>query len=163
VKKNIRLIILAGAALVLAIFVGARGFSGEDNWICVNGELVKHGMPIASKPITGCAKTGQNVEKGNIVVISPKSGERIGPLIKITGEARVFENQLNWRLKDINGKVLAAGTATANAPDAGQYGPFSVSSAYIAPTGITGALEVFDYSAKDGSEIDKTTVPVTFK
>ena len=27
---------------------------GEDTWICVEGEWVKHGVPVAPKPETPC-------------------------------------------------------------------------------------------------------------
>jgi uncharacterized membrane protein len=48
------------AAFVLAIFiaifvVGAlRSFSGEDNWICQNGQWVSHGHPDSSVPTQEC-------------------------------------------------------------------------------------------------------------
>lgn len=31
-----------------------RLFSGEDNWLCQNGEWVKHGIPSAPKPTKPC-------------------------------------------------------------------------------------------------------------
>lgn len=44
------LFLLAGILLALRLFVGG----GEDTWICVNGQWVKHGKPRAPKPISGC-------------------------------------------------------------------------------------------------------------
>ena len=53
----------------------------------------------------------------------------------------------------------------ANAPDTGQFGPFNV------PVTLSGnlqsndhlTLEVFQYSAKDGSEIDKVVIPLIYR
>lgn len=43
-------------AFFLAIFIigGIRLFSGEDNWICQNGQWVKHGNPSFEAPKTEC-------------------------------------------------------------------------------------------------------------
>jgi spore germination protein GerM len=51
----------------------------------------------------------------------------------------------------------------ANAPDAGQNGPFEVSVSYTPPKTNNGIVEVFDYSAKDGSVIDLVNIPVAFQ
>jgi spore germination protein GerM len=100
--------------------------------------------------------------KPNIIVTSPKSGDSIGLPLKISGTARVFESQFNYRLKDQNGNILAQGNGTANAPDAGQYGNFEITENYTLPSRDTGTLEVFDYSAKDGSMIDLVSIPIKF-
>jgi uncharacterized membrane protein len=44
-------------AIVLSIFLGVftlRLFSGEDNWICQNGQWVKHGNPDFAAPKSIC-------------------------------------------------------------------------------------------------------------
>jgi len=43
-------------ALFLAIFLvfSLRLFSGEDNWICQNGQWVEHGHPSFPAPTTNC-------------------------------------------------------------------------------------------------------------
>ncbi len=44
-------------AIVLAIFAAVftlRFFSGEDNWICQNGQWVKHGNPSFAAPTSIC-------------------------------------------------------------------------------------------------------------
>lgn len=103
------------------------------------------------------------LEEPNIIVFSPQSNDEIGLPLVIDGEARVFENNLNYRLKDQNNEMLVENFTTANAPDIGQYGLFHVEANYPAPKGTVGTLEVFDYSARDGSEIDKVTIAVRFK
>jgi hypothetical protein len=72
--------------------------------------------------------------EANIVVTQPHSGDEIGLPLVIKGEARVFENTFSYRLLDED-----------------------------EPKGKKGILEVFDYSAKDGAEIDKVSIPVLFK
>lgn len=99
---------------------------------------------------------------GNIVVYEPDANEPVGLPMVITGKARVFENQFAYRLTDGNGTELVEGIATADAPDIGQFGEFTITANYAEPTTATGTLEVFQYSAMDGSEVDKVTIPVTF-
>lgn len=99
---------------------------------------------------------------GNVIVTSPTPNSTIGLPLVITGSARVFENTFNYRLLDADGTVLAEGNSMSNAPDAGQFGDFTVTTSYSAPSGATGTAEVFDYSAKDGAVIDLASVPVVF-
>jgi len=48
------------SAFILAIFLaffivgGLRLFSGEDNWVCKNGQWVSHGNPSSSAPTAEC-------------------------------------------------------------------------------------------------------------
>jgi hypothetical protein len=41
-------------ALGLGTILGIRIFSGEDSWLCANGEWVRHGQPLAPQPTTPC-------------------------------------------------------------------------------------------------------------
>jgi hypothetical protein len=100
--------------------------------------------------------------EGNIVVYTPSQGDEIGPTLKVTGKARVFENQLSYRLSDSTGLELVEGNTYADAPDVGQYGIFEVSTVYKTPRAGQGVLEVFVYSAKDGSEAEKLSIPISF-
>lgn len=54
-KKYYLVILLAIFAFAI-IILGIRFFSGEDNWICQNGEWVKHGNPGSLKPTKACEK-----------------------------------------------------------------------------------------------------------
>lgn len=49
-------ILLLGLLTVLSL----RLITAEDNWICVNGQWIKHGNPSASKPTTECSIFGAN-------------------------------------------------------------------------------------------------------
>jgi cytoskeletal protein RodZ len=100
-------------------------------------------------------------EADNIIVSSPKKEEAVSSPFSINGKARVFENVVSIRLKDDNGKTLFQGTAQAQSPDIGQFGTFKAEINYTTSESA-GTLEVFQTSAKDGSEIDKIIIPVKF-
>lgn len=98
----------------------------------------------------------------NIIVLSPKPNEIIYSVLKVTGEARVFENQLNVRITSEGENVYEEGVM-ANAAEIGEFGSFekeiSLLNLGLKP-GFSFTLEVFDYSAKDGSEVDKVIIPL---
>jgi len=105
----------------------------------------------------------QILDEPNIIVSQPQANDEIGPKLTIKGEARVFENTVNYRLKDNEGNILAENFATTNSLDIGLYGSFEVTIPYSQPKSREGVLEVFESSAKDGSEINKVIIPVKFK
>ncbi len=98
----------------------------------------------------------------NIKVYSPTYNQTVQPTFTIKGEARVFENVFQYRVKDKNGKILVQNHAMANSPDVGQYGPFEVKVVLPDTHSQIGTIEVFVYSAKDGSEEEMVTIPVGF-
>ena len=53
VKKIIIIIALASVAIVASVAT-LRLLGGEDNWICENGNWVKHGSPSAPQPAAAC-------------------------------------------------------------------------------------------------------------
>lgn len=159
------------AILVIVLVLVAVGFililrGSEDTWICQNGAWVKHGSPSASMPTKPCAQTKVNPTptvnpNANIILESPKAGDSLGSQFVIKGRARVFENQLNFRVRNAKGQSLIEGTMTVKSPDAGKFGSFEATVSSL-PKGKT-TVEVFDHSAKDGSEIDKVSILVTIK
>ena len=202
-KKYYYLILLVIIA-VAGIILGVRIFSGEDNWICQNGEWVKHGNPnspkpeikcegefvmgnywvcrdgewikfgnpSAEKPIGNCEKAVENepipienqsqtVEEANIIISSPTENATVSSPFNVEGKARVFENVVSIKLEDKNGKILFQGATNAQSPEMGQYGPFRKEIKYTTSQ-TEGILEVFESSAKDGSEINKVIIPVKF-
>jgi len=167
-----KILILGGVVILLAgsVILGIRFFSGEDGWICQNGEWAKHGNPRGEKPNVPCGnnklidieKNDQpKAEEANIVVFNPKENANISSPFDVEGKARVFENVVSLRLKDKNGKILFQGTTDAQSPDVGQFGLFQEEIKY-STVQTEGTLEVFQSSAKDGSEIDKVVIPVNF-
>jgi len=51
-KKTITIVIVI--LFVIIFFIGLRFLSGEDDWICQNGEWVKHGQPAGPPPSLTC-------------------------------------------------------------------------------------------------------------
>jgi hypothetical protein len=150
--------ILAGIVFVLRM--------NKDTWICSNGSWIKHGNPTASMPTKGCTQnTISSVPttnpNANIILENPKSAEVVTLPFVIKGKARVFENQLNFRVRDSLGRTFIEGTIKVAASDTGKFGPFAATISSM-PQGKT-TIEVFDKSPKDGSEIDKVSVVVNIK
>lgn len=116
-------------------------------------------VPVATSTVSA---------SGNVRVTSPLPGEEVASPLSIRGEARAFENTVNWRVLGEDGSVLGEGFATADAPDVGAFGAFRIEAQYLfhpgdtGATGRTGTVEVFTYSAKDGSVQDLARVPVAF-
>jgi hypothetical protein len=66
-------------------------------------------------------------------------------------------------VRDGKGTQVIEGSAYANSPDVGQYGPFHITIDSLPTTQSAHiTIEVFDYSAKDGSQIDTVTLPLQF-
>lgn len=63
--KKTTIILLVVLAAVLIVAASIRFFSGEDNWICANGEWVKHGNPSVPKPATRCGQEDQKLIGGD--------------------------------------------------------------------------------------------------
>lgn len=96
-----------------------------------------------------------------IWVTSPLPGARIHSPLTVRGSARVFEATVNLRLVTQGGQKLVETftTATEGAPGRGD---FEAELQFTKPSESRGYLEVFWYSPKDGSELDKVRVPVRF-
>lgn len=58
--KNVLWGLLAVIFVGVAVFLGARLLTSEDNWICQNGTWVKHGNPSGPMP-TGSCKEGEQI------------------------------------------------------------------------------------------------------
>jgi len=100
-----------------------------------------------------------NNSSANIIVDLPAKNANVSGVFVVKGKARVFENTVNYRVTDTKSNILIEGSVMAKAKDAGQFGDFS-----FTISGLTGKgqiiLQVFNYSAKDGSEIDKVNIPL---
>lgn len=104
----------------------------------------------------------ENNQSQNILIGKPLVGSVEKMPFMIEGEARVFENVFDYRLKDVDDNyVLADGNGYANAEDVGLFGLFRIEINALRRLPLSGnvILEVFDYSAKDGSEENKVVVP----
>lgn len=56
--------------IIFIVVFGIRFLSGEDNWVCENGQWIKHGNPSSLMPTTGCG----NNQEGSIEYINTQYG-----------------------------------------------------------------------------------------
>jgi Immunoglobulin-like domain of bacterial spore germination len=95
-----------------------------------------------------------------IIVIAPAPGGTIISPVTISGTADVFEAVVSYRVLDQNGNVLTEGTTMASC-GTGCRGDFSVRVRFTVDHRQSGTIQVFEVSAKDGSDTNLVEVPVT--
>jgi|GEM_PF-2814829 len=96
----------------------------------------------------------------NIRVTTPTPGQHVAVGgFRIAGTARTFENNVSYRINDSTGTAMAGGNVMSQG-EMGQFNPFEARLHMRASYSGPATLEVFQISAKDGSEIDKVTIPV---
>ncbi len=84
-----------------------------------------------------------------IFVDGPAYGSPVSNPMEVSGIAAAFEGRFNYTLTDSEGMIIAEGSAQT---DNGMgWGSFAFSISYQVPGAQLGTLEVFDYSAKDGT------------
>ncbi|MDD4803258.1 MAG: Gmad2 immunoglobulin-like domain-containing protein [Syntrophomonas sp.] len=103
-----------------------------------------------------------NVFEPVIWVTAPVNNQVITSPVKISGNARVFEATVGFRLKDANGNVLNQGFATASEGAPGR-GDFNAELTFKPNNPGKGQLEVFETSMKDGSDQHKVIIPVEWQ
>ena len=114
-KILITLLVIVIVIVIVGLF---RGLSGEDNWICSDGQWVKHGNPSAPMPTTGCGTTATELYQTtspNLKLANLKPGSTISSPFEITGQAKTwyFEASFPVKVMDINNKEIGSGIATA--------------------------------------------------
>ena len=143
----------------IIVFIAVTGFIFRDSL---------H-LPTNKRPsikTISITPTAPPMRSTNIQVDSPQQYEKIPNIVAIKGQARVFENVVSIRIKNKNtGKVLIQDTVYVDSPDVGKFGPFT----YIVnlsdkklSKGTPIQVEVYQASPKDGSEIDKITIYLTY-
>jgi hypothetical protein len=125
------------------------------------GQLVKvtGERELSTRIITATSLT--IVQAGNLVVTSPTPNATVTSPLVVFGFGRTFEQQFAWRIKDDSSAVVAQGHAFTHAPDGGMYGPFRLDVILPALKEKAFTLEVLTFSAKDGSEKDLVSVPLS--
>lgn len=146
--------------IAIILIVGGLRFivgGSEDDWICSDGQWVKHGNPSAPQPNESCGE-----KEINITVSNPAAGTAVNLPFKVIGTARVFENTVSLKLKDASGAILYEGFTNADSPDMGQFGAYEKEINYLfkKPASQEVTLEVFWDSPKDGSELDAVSAPI---
>ncbi|MFC1622984.1 Gmad2 immunoglobulin-like domain-containing protein [Patescibacteria group bacterium] len=94
-------------------------------------------------------------------IIAPIENQVVTSPVMVSGKSNFNEANTRIRIKDSDGDVLADTFTTAEGWMDKLY-PFSKSVEYSAPENKNGVVEVFEESAKDGSEINKVLVNVVF-
>ena len=97
-----------------------------------------------------------------IQVKLPQKNATVKNPILISGKANVYEGTVRIRITDNNKNVLADTFTTAGGSMDKLY-PFEKEITYETPQTENGLIEIFEESAKDGSEIYKVEVPVVFE
>jgi len=133
------------------------GFSNEQRTTAEPGCLTTNGIPFEGRPGFAIAATA---ELAPIAVALPQSGMRVTSPVTIAGNADVFEATVNIRVLDANGEVIAESFAMATC-GTGCRGDFSTQVDVPIDAEQPGTIQVFEYSAKDGSMINMVEIPVT--
>lgn len=159
------IVIIVGVVLSLRLFNG-----GEDNWICVNGQWVKHGNPIALKPTIGC---GQEIINGfsndKIELDSLKFNDEISSPLTITGEIKgawFFEGSFPVFLVDWDGKIIAQVSATVESDWMTEdFVPFEVTVTFEKPSYGENGFLIFKKDNPSGlpQNDDAVEIPIIFK
>ena len=95
-----------------------------------------------------------------ISVRQPRPYDIVDDPVGICGIGSGFEGQFAARVRDANGTELAL--INVNGPGAVQFNYHAELPLPGVPSTSQGTLEVFEFSAKDGSEINKRVVPIVF-
>lgn len=86
----------------------------------------------------------------------------VGKTFSVTGTGVAFENSISWRIEE-SGKQIADGFTTADAPDVGQPGPFTINVQNLKNTTGNVSIVIFEHSAKDGTPIHELRIPLRIK
>jgi nucleoid-associated protein YgaU len=96
-----------------------------------------------------------------IVVRHPRPHDLVDLPVAVAGVGTGFEGVIAARLRDANGAQLVQ--VSIHVGGTGIWGNYTAS---LDPGGVPatpqGTLEVFESSAKDGSDVNKVVVPITF-
>jgi len=95
-----------------------------------------------------------------ITVRQPKPYDIVDDPVRIAGVGTGFEGQIAARVRDGHGAQLARVSVPAGGT--GIWGNYRTALEVGVPATAQGTLEVFEVSAKDGSELHKVVVAITF-
>ena len=118
--------------------------------------------PVAASPTPSPtpAPTPLVSARGSIVVKQPLASSRVRNPLTISGDASVFEANLEWQVTDTAGRVLAKGFTTAAAGAPGR-GTFTITATYAdPPSDAIGFAEVYTRSPRDGQIDEIVRVPL---
>jgi hypothetical protein len=96
-----------------------------------------------------------------ILVETIAPGDILKGSARVAGMNNTFENNVRIRVVGADGRVLADTFTTGHGP-MGSWGRFETTVPFDRGANSNGTVEVFEASAKDGSEINVVAVPVRF-
>ncbi|MCC7439705.1 MAG: GerMN domain-containing protein [Armatimonadetes bacterium] len=145
----------------LAVFLLLSITSCGDRTGSTGGEP-KH---TAAKPAETAASTPEQppTHTGpNITVGMPERDQKVTGGFVLKGEARAFENTVNYRVVGERGEQVAEGNLMA-VGDVGTMNPFTTE--VTLPRNYAGraTVEVFQYSARDGRPVDVVKIPIAVR
>ncbi len=127
-QKNLKtIIIFIFCFIIISItsIVCLRIFSGEDGWICNNGEWIKHGNPFSAKPNASCGNSNLNkinqeqntkgFENDDLKLDTFKENDLLNNKEVIKGRMKgsyFFEGTFPIIVEDLNGNILGQTVTT---------------------------------------------------
>jgi hypothetical protein len=161
---------MAGLALVAVLALSACGDSTEILTGASPAETPSPEVTVvetptetsAPVPADDCTLESEESYQGRalISVFEPCTGEVVSSPVTIAGEANVFEATVSFRVLDENGTEIATGFTTADC-GTGCWGNYTGEVKFTVDHEQPGMIEVFESSAKDGSDVNKISIPVT--
>lgn len=132
----------------------------DEALLKIDGEFkdyyMSHGFVIDEEhPL----KRRRNAPVAPITVDDPNFGDEFSSGDAVSGTANVFEANVSLRLRGEDGKVLFEGFTTATC-GTGCRGDFSEPFVFDIDHEQSGTIEVYESSAKDGSEINMVRISV---
>ncbi|MCX7623427.1 MAG: GerMN domain-containing protein [Thermomicrobium sp.] len=94
-----------------------------------------------------------------IFVETPGPGETVTSPLRVTGTANTFEATFMVRLSTVDGAVLYERSAMATS-GSGTRGAFDLMVPFEVSQPVDGTLRLWEYSARDGSEVNVVEIPV---
>lgn len=122
------------------------------------GWLAPSSAALAQADVCQANPSPPDAADPEIIVDSPAAGNAVTSPITVTGQARTFESNVQVALFDSDGSEIASTFGTAQAPDVGIHGPFTIMIEFPATAPGDACLWVFEDSAKSGDSINVVQV-----
>jgi len=122
--------------------------------------IKENAIPATQKP--SIKITNKYFGNEFIQIKSPQKNAVIKNPVLISGKANVYEGTVRVRIIDDKKNVLV-NTFTTSDGSMDKLYPFKKEITYETPQTENGLIEIFEESAKDGSEIYKIEIPVIFE
>ena len=109
-----------------------------------------------------CANADGALSRASFIFVeTPRSGERVSSVFRVSGCSSTFEASVNWRLRGRDGKALASGVTQGGSTEPGSFG-FTVE--YSSTARQVGELEVYEPRiTTEGFPPSKDVVPLVLE